>query len=359
MPIPRSCELPRHGLVVRFVLIALVAVTSGATAAGLAADEPRKVHMPDGQLQSHLISVYVTGTVTAEDKPRLRLTAGHSVTNREKHEGRRLQPAFVVPHQQWAEDPLGTRISETGTLLLFDLSRKELIPWYKAMSRFRPIVEWDCNGTLCTERAVGPREVNLGRTATAWAWTIFIVLALLGFLALLVGGSKNARPTLKALCVENGRYSLARTQILIWTVGIGAMVLFYGLVRLTVPTIPETLLALMAMSLLTGGVTYVSPASPSAAPARDLAEARLSDLVLDFSPAAPQGVVSIARAQMLFWTLLVALLFVVKSALDGALWDVPVQLVALMGISQAGYVLPKFDTWVTPSREATDARNGP
>lgn len=76
-------------------------------------------------------------------------------------------------------------------------------------------------------------------------------------------------------------------------------------------------------------------ASPSRA-----AEARLSDLVLDFSPAAPQGVVSIARAQMLFWTLLV-------------------QLVTLMGISQAGYVLPKFDTWVTPAKEATDARNGP
>jgi hypothetical protein len=175
---------------------------------------------------------------------------------------------------------------------------------------------------------------------------------MLGFLAVLVGRAAGARPTLKWLCVENGRYSLARTQILIWTVAIGAMVLFYGLVRLSVPTIPPTLLALMAMSLVTGGVTYVSPSSPSSTPARSAQEARLFDLVLDFSPAAPQGVVSIARAQMLFWTLLVVVLFVVKSALDGALWDVPVELVALMGISQAGYVLPKFDTLIRPANPA-------
>lgn len=34
--------------------------------------------------------------------------------------------------------------------------------------------------------------------------------------------------------------------------------------------------------------------------------------------------------------------FVTKSLLDGALWPVPWQLVALMGMSQAGYVAPKF-----------------
>ena len=105
-------------------------------------------------------------------------------------------------------------------------------------------------------------------------------------------------------------------------------------------------------------MTYVAPASPSAAPHRSPDRARLFDLILDFSSAAPEGVVSIARAQMLFWTLLVVLLFVVKSSLDGELWDVPIELVALMGISQAGYVLPKFDTWLKPTKEATDAENG-
>jgi len=346
------------------IAIIIVALVFPATAPGQQIEEkkrePRWVHMPDGQLQSHLVSVYVTERLTDDNKPGLRLSAGHSFADPDIHEGDLLEPTYVVPDQQWLEDRGGeTPISQTGTLLLFDLSKKQLIPWYKAMSRFRPIVEWDCDETRCKERAVGPREVNLGRTASAWAWSIFAVLVLVGILATFAGRSKGARPTLKWLCVEDGHYSLARTQILIWTVAIGVMILFYGLVRLSVPTIPETLLALMAMSLVTGGVTYVAPSSGSNAPTRPPEAARLWDLILDFSAATPQGVVSIARAQMLFWTLLVALLFVIKSSVDGALWDVPIELVALMGISQAGYVLPKFDTWVKPTNAATDPGNAP
>jgi hypothetical protein len=50
---------------------------------------------------------------------------------------------------------------------------------------------------------------------------------------------------------------------------------------------------------------------------------------------------SIAKAQMLFWTLTTLSLFVVKSLLEGELWDVPTQLVALMGVSQAGFLSRK------------------
>ena len=251
----RSPAPPHRIAIAAFLpLVPLAIVASLATGSAADADnrEPRGVYMPDGQLQSHLISVYVTEPLTETSKPRLRLTAGHSVTDRELHEGRLLRPAFIVPRQQWWEDRLGTKSSATGTLLLFDLSKKRLVPWYKAMSRFRPIVEWNCNGSQCADIAVGPREVNLGRTTSAWIWTVLVVLLVLGALAVLTGRSKGARPTLKWLCVEDGHYSLARTQILIWTVAIGVMVLFYGLVRLSVPTIPGTLLALMTMSLVTG-----------------------------------------------------------------------------------------------------------
>jgi hypothetical protein len=50
---------------------------------------------------------------------------------------------------------------------------------------------------------------------------------------------------------------------------------------------------------------------------------------------------SLARAQMVFWTGLLLVLFIAKSLLDGAIWAVPWQMVALMGISQAGYLSPK------------------
>jgi hypothetical protein len=44
---------------------------------------------------------------------------------------------------------------------------------------------------------------------------------------------------------------------------------------------------------------------------------------------------------MFIWTGVVLVLFVTKSILSGQVWEVPWAMVALMGISQAGYVSPK------------------
>ena len=63
-------------------------------------------------------------------------------------------------------------------------------------------------------------------------------------------------------------------------------------------------------------------------------------LVLAFPPA--EGELSLSKAQMIFWTILLVILFVSKSVLDGAIWEVPWALVALMGFSQAGFLVPKF-----------------
>ena len=56
------------------------------------------------------------------------------------------------------------------------------------------------------------------------------------------------------------------------------------------------------------------------------------------------GHLSLAQAQMLFWTMLLIVLFVTKSILDGAIWNVPWPLVGLRGFSQAGYLAPKLAT---------------
>ncbi len=41
---------------------------------------------------------------------------------------------------------------------------------------------------------------------------------------------------------------------------------------------------------------------------------------------------------MLFWAVFLLALFVLKSILEGAIWEVPWPLVFLMGFSQAGYL---------------------
>jgi hypothetical protein len=67
----------------------------------------------------------------------------------------------------------------------------------------------------------------------------------------------------------------------------------------------------------------------------------IGDLVLVFTSGQPPGL-SLAKAQMQFWTVLLLVLFILKSILDGAIWEIPWPLVALMGFSQAGYLAPKL-----------------
>jgi hypothetical protein len=67
----------------------------------------------------------------------------------------------------------------------------------------------------------------------------------------------------------------------------------------------------------------------------------LADLLCAFEPGQISKL-SLAKAQMMFWTLLLVVIFVSKSILDGVIWDVPWPLVALMGFSQAGYLAPKI-----------------
>ena len=45
---------------------------------------------------------------------------------------------------------------------------------------------------------------------------------------------------------------------------------------------------------------------------------------------------------MVFWTGIMLVLFVVKSILNGYLWEIPWEMVSFMGMSQAGYLAPKI-----------------
>ena len=302
-------------------------------------DQQARIYMPDGQLKSHSVRVYLTQDIVASQSPRLRLLRSHAVTKRAVDEAALHEPGIVAPHQEWIESVKGQDVLRRGTLLLFDLSSQKFSA--KAMLRVMPVVTWMDGGV---ERiAVGGREVNLGSIVGAIAWTMAIVgaaLVLVGTLSWSAGGS----PLLLVTGVD-GHLSLAQTQVACWVVTIGSVVLGYGLIRLDVPEIPASLLVLMGASLATGGIGYFrdaqkQEAAVAAGAARVALAPRLSDLIHVFTPGqAPE--LSLAKAQMLFWTGLLLVLFVSKSVLDGVMWEVPWALVALMGFSQAGYLAPK------------------
>jgi len=311
----------------------------GATAAGVS--EPTfRLYMPDGQLKSHSIRVYVTRDIQSNQSPRLRLLRSHAVTKKAVDEAALEEPGVVAPGQEWIESIESQQVRRSGTLLLFDISKLDF--GLRAMLRVTPVVSWTEGGT--GRIAVGASEVNVGNIVAALCWTAAVVgLALLVVIVLSWRAGGNP---LVLLTGVDGHFSLAQTQVACWTVAVGSVVLGYGLIRLEIPDIPPSLLALMGASLTTGGLANFQDAKKQqAAVAAGVASVRrilaLGDLVRVFTPGQPPDL-SLAKAQMLFWTVLLLVLFVSKSILDGAIWEVPWALVALMGFSQAGYLAPKL-----------------
>ncbi len=300
-----------------------------------------RLYMPDGQLKSHQLAVFVTGTLAATQKPRLRLIRSHTLTTADPREAEWLEPTLVASGQDWVESINDRQVPLSGTILLFDASH---LPFgIRAMVRVRPALAF--TGADGAERVVlGPREVNVGHIITAVGWTATVVVIAV-LLVLLLAWKKDSPPVLLLTGVD-GHLSLAQAQVACWTIVVGAVVLGYGLIRLDIPEIPESLLALMGTSLLTGGVAYLQDAKHEQAAAGRLTPTayrqwRWSDLVRVFKPGQlPE--LSLAKAQMLFWTVLLLVLFMSKSLLEGQIWEVPWALVTLMGFSQAGYLAPKI-----------------
>ena len=326
-------SLTRLGLTLGLSLMTLVAPLWASD------EQPLRLYMPDGQLKSHSIRVYVTRDIPASQGPRLRLLRSHAVTKQAVDAATLLEPGVVAPGQEWMEPLKDRDIRRTGTLLLFDLSHVNF--GLKAMRRVMPVVTWTEGGT---ERiVVGATEVNVGNIVAVIGWTTVIVGVALLIIIML---SRRVDNPLRLLSGVDGHLSLAQTQVACWTVVVGGVVLGYGLVRLEVPAIPPSLLVLMGASLATGGIAYFRDAQKQKAAVaagttlvpRPL---ELVDLVRVFTPGqAPE--LSLAKAQMLFWTVLLLVLFVSKSIFDGVVWEVPWALVALMGFSQVGYLAPKI-----------------
>src|SRR4051794_3675287 len=96
--------------------------------------QPLRLYMPDGQLRSHSVRVYVNRNVSVKDSPRLRLLEDHAVTKAAVDAATQWEPGVVAPDQEWTEQTADQAITRHGTLLMFDLSGKS-IPRYKAMMR--------------------------------------------------------------------------------------------------------------------------------------------------------------------------------------------------------------------------------
>jgi hypothetical protein len=340
---------------VRILLLAMSWLVVSAGPVRAVTNEPVRVFMPDGQIKSHLLRVYITEDIAEADKPTLTLLAGQFLLESLPSWAERTNNSYreLARFQHWTENENGLEVSHTGTLLIFDL-RKADFPFFKACMRVTPVVKWG----QPIRAAIGDQPVYVGNMIGATIWTALIVgaavLAIFRFTRSRTGDVESREPAKSGgsevkpgeakadltkpgfewlLLNPEGRLSLSKTQAAVWTLCIGFMVFTFGLTRLAPPWVPETLVALMGLSLATRVVTYTQEK-----PTKRKYKPELSDLIR--SQVGAEYALSITKAQMLYWTCLLAGLFVLKSLLDGELWDVPWQLVALMGISQATYTVP-------------------
>lgn len=315
----------------------------------ISAADPAQIYMPDGQLMSHPIRVYVSGTnLTEAQQPKLRLAGQHVFSQPDAAQQKDQAACLVVSEQSWNEVVAGQTVSREGTLLLFDLSHYP-VPWYKATIRFDPWLSWSAvpPGQEPAQVKLVGKSVYLGRLWVAFLWTSIVV----GTLVLAIWSwsvQKKKGHGAWLICGEDGYLSVWRTQLAAWTIAVGGLVFCFGLLRLEVPTIPESLVALMGMSVATGGFSSAATRSlrkglldAGKQPPLNPEPPQLSNLISSYSPTSPDGEVSISKAQMVFWTGIILVLFIAKSLLIGELWPVPWEMVALTGVSQVGYVSDK------------------
>jgi hypothetical protein len=343
-------------------IILLLAGLCGLTsiAAFATTNEAAVLTMPDGQLRSHSIRVFLDRDITTAMRPVLTLSINHALLLRGRPEYSTNACSLLARNQRFTEDLDGQETPTTGTIMLSNLDERFRIPFYKAAVQALPSLTWNEGGAdnagAEPQTAIGAHEIYLGNTIGAFIWTFVVMATLAVFIVALCAKIKGSAWVM--VCAEDGTLSLWRAQLLAWTFVVGSVVLCFGLTRLEIPTIPETLVALMGMSLATGGLGYIGNKEhlqPKGASAGQAAPktlpVRLGELLCD-----ENGELSVARIQMVFWTVLMLLLFFVKSFQESAVWEVPWTMVTLMGFSQAGYIGPKF---ASPPSSATAAPAAP
>jgi hypothetical protein len=330
------------------------------------AEKSIHLYLPDGQLSSGLIKVYVTAELSPSDKPLLQLEERDALRIKPSqtdsvNASNGWSPEVVMQNAGWQErDAVKTDINVNfGTLLVFDLRSEIGFPWWAPGEKIRPVLRWTTNGDSALAFAVGD-PVYLGNSTGAFIWTaVFVTLMLIVFYGLVARKEGESRNPLHALSryVENadGRLSLALMQMALWTLAVGSLVLGFAMMHVRVPHIPSTLIILMGSSAATGlaGHWQVKRGQPSIDKADDenkqgtgveggngnngTRRGKLVDLI-DIRSVDGKERASLAKAQLLFWTLLAVGVFILKSLYDKELWDVNAQLVWLMGISQVSFL---------------------
>ena len=330
-------KINRIKLILTFILVFTVGLVHSQ-------DSTVELFMPDGQLHDRPVRVYVSGIDDSQPTNfRLYLVnleknkygSKKSIDEAALSKIKGEVPFVISRNQQWTMRINGNSETRTGTLLLFDLQRFQ-IPIFAPGKHALPILNYGQGKTV-----VSKKEIFISHRAGAVRLVIIIIIPLILFLCFL---SKKDYYLLGLLSTADGRMSVSLTQMFLWTVAVGASVLIFGLTRLDVPHIPESLWVLMGLSVTTSAVSHFQTDSLSEIKRRKKTEVvvkpKLSHLVMVKLPDGREDA-DLSKAQLLFWTVITLTIYFMKSYSTGEIWDVPDALLILMGISQTGFLARK------------------
>lgn len=299
-----------------------------------------RLYVQDGQFTSHLFQVCIKGDVPNINEVELSFFGTHTDAKCKRNPLRmKWKSLCIARNYNWVENHDGVIVPFTGTLVLFNISSFDT--HWKSMMRVWPRLTVMPSGqSIIAECDVDVANVNIGILYTVAL--IISVIFIFYLMAYLAGDS-----LIKLLCGTDGYLSLAKTQIAIWTLAVGGIVFLYGQAGLEISQVPSSVLALLGTSILTCGVAVyksgeTSKLSKSNKRGNGDGESRpkFSDLITTYD--SNKRELSLAKTQMMFWTIIMIILFIGKSYLDRRIWDIPETMVVLMGFSQASYLAPKI-----------------
>lgn len=340
----------------RFALFLIILSLLLIVALQARADEPPsyRLIMEDGQILSHGLVVKIPADIPSAASPELILESDHALLKEGKFEVYRITATTVMRRQGWSEkDSSGNDIPHNGTVLRFRIDTQVRIPFYKANLLVNPRVEWkvEQGGRVENHVAALDGRIGIANLFGVWVWTISVLMITVAMVLVVAIGAGLKIPD---LLVADGQMSLSRFQVLLWTLATGTVVMALALQRFEAPTIPESLVVLMGLSLMTAGGAVLAGKGGTQSQAQTNGE---STRLVTPALAEPQSTwamiagmiceepnrLSLPRTQMFFWTIILLVVFLAKSIPYGIIWDVPWQMVTLMGLSQAGYVIAKHD----------------
>jgi len=349
-----------------------------------------KLFVKDGQVTGYKLQVFAQGVdLTEANMPLISFDAAHFFVR--EHEigidfrslvgeddpkavwdglSGWVKPAQIFPGQvmTFTEDKKEQTL--TGTLLLFDLTEPvtrdngtKPLPeagfllgrWYNPVARVYPQLTFTpqaTDGEPADRRVLVTGPIHVGNRIAAYMWSLLLVLIALVLIFWYTRKMNNALGFLKTGDV----YSLSRVQVAAWTFVVGWTVIAEGLLQISLPEIPGTLVVLMGLSL---GTTVVQSTKENKARAQGEAPAAgdREGFLTEASEPSTDPEISLAKVQMLFWTVLMIAMFTWKTLMEGRLWPVPTEMVVLMGASQSGYLFKDLGaTKAAPSKAREGAQ---